>query len=247
MIGLFTDFGPNGPYLGQMQAVLRLSAPNVDIIDLINNAPCSDPWLSGYLLAAVQRDFPGDSVILCVVDPGVGGSRLPIVLHADGKWFVGPDNGLLNGVAIQSKTIQWYRIVWKPEKLSKSFHGRDLFAPIAARLTAGKVSDEIECYCGPDLRDWPADLDAIVYFDHYGNAITGRRYSTALDSKTIFLADGERIPQALTFCEVEVGRTFWYCNSSGQVELAVNKGRAEQILGLSLGDGFSFESLASSC
>ncbi len=240
MIGLFTDFGPNGPYLGQMEAVLRFSAPNIDIIDLINNAPLSDPWLSAFLLAAVQRNFPEHSVILCVVDPGVGGNRLPVVLHADGKWFVGPDNGLLNCVAIQAQAAQWYKIAWKPEKLSKSFHGRDLFAPIAALIALEKVSDQIECYCGPALKDCPSDLDAIVYFDHYGNAITGRRYTTTLDGKTIFLAGGERIPQAGTFCEVEEGRAFWYCNSSGQVELAVNKGRAQQILNLSLGDGFCF-------
>jgi len=102
MILLFTDFGSTGPYLGQMEAVLRIHAPGVDVIDLLNDAPPGEPRLAAYLLAALAKHFPAGSIFLSVVDPGVGGERLPVVLEADGRWFVGPDNGLLNTVAVHA-------------------------------------------------------------------------------------------------------------------------------------------------
>ncbi len=241
MIGLFTDFGANGPYLGQMEVVLRQSAPGIDIVHLVNNAPLRDPRSSAYLLAAIHADFPDNSVILCVVDPGVGGDRLPIVLSADGKWFVGPDNGLLNTTAVQATDTRWYTIEWKPQQLSSSFHGRDLFAPIAASIAIGEISEEIQPYAGPDLTGWPADLSAVIYIDTYGNAVTGWRYTANMDHKTLCLANGTRIQQAKTFCAVEEGLAFWYCNSSGLVEIAVNQGRADRELGLMLSDEFWFE------
>jgi S-adenosylmethionine hydrolase len=94
MIVLFTDFGLEGPYTGQMKAVLHRLAPGIPVIDLFADAPCFDARRSAYLLAAYAEALPSGSVILGVVDPGVGGKRLAIALEADGHWFVGPDNGL---------------------------------------------------------------------------------------------------------------------------------------------------------
>lgn len=234
MILLFTDFGADGPYLGQMEAVLRQYAPCTEIINLVSNAPTGDPCRSAYLLAALCRYFPVGCVFLCVVDPGVGGDRLPVVLYADGRWFVGPDNGLFNTVAQHSLSAAWRIIEWRPENLSASFHGRDLFAPIAARISAGDFAWTSRDYAGPELSAWQADLAEIVYFDHYGNAITGMRYVPELGGLSISL-NGQCIAQAKTFCSVPKGAVFWYCNSIGLVEIAVNQGRADQSLGLELG------------
>lgn len=241
MIVLFTDFGTEGPYLGQVEAVLHRETGGIPVIQLVNNAPAGDPRLSSYLLAATSAEFPPASVFLCVVDPGVGGSRLPVVLKADGKWFVGPDNGLLNSVAVQAKKVQWWIIHWKPKNLSASFHGRDLFAPIVAQLACGNHPDEDECYSGPDLDSWPADIATIIYIDHYGNAMTGWRYRQDLKDKILVWNGHHSIRQANTFCEVEPGQAFWYCNSSGLVEIAVNQGRADERLGLNTGCGFRFQ------
>ena len=117
-----------------MEAVLALQRPGSGCGQ--SGQRCSDgqPRLAAYLLAALAVEFPKGSVFLCVVDPGVGGDRLPVVLEADGRWFVGPDNGLLNTVAAQSEHVVWRIITWRPELLSASFHGRDLFAPIAANI-----------------------------------------------------------------------------------------------------------------
>ncbi|CAA9889788.1 conserved hypothetical protein [Candidatus Methylobacter favarea] len=120
-IVLFTDFGPGGPYTGQMESVIRQIAPASPVINLLSSAPAANPRLSSYLLAALRYSFPAGSIFLTVVDPGVGTDRKAVVLHADGQIFVGPDNGLLNTVALQSRHSQWSEITWEPRQCSMSF------------------------------------------------------------------------------------------------------------------------------
>ena len=95
MIVLFTDFGLQGPYTGQMKAVLCQMAPDIPAVDLFADAPVGNPRASAYLLAAYAEWFAAGTVFLAVVDPGVGGTRPPIILEADGRWYVGPGNGLV--------------------------------------------------------------------------------------------------------------------------------------------------------
>jgi S-adenosylmethionine hydrolase len=239
VILLFTDFGVQGPYLGQIEMVLRTEAPGIDIINLLGNAPTGDPQRSAYLLAALRRSIPLGSVVLAVVDPGVGSERLPVALQVDGVWFVGPDNGLFNTIAVQSFHAEWRIIDWRPESFSASFHGRDLFAPIAACIARNDFSWPYHPYAGPDLGLWPADLPEIVYVDHYGNAISGLRYTQDLDGR-LLAAKGCCIPQARVFADVGEGEVFWYCNSMGLIEIAVNRGSAEQRLGLVPGTKIGF-------
>jgi S-adenosylmethionine hydrolase len=103
MILLFTDFGYEGLYVGQMKAVLARDAPNVPVIDLMHDAPAHDPRSAAYLLAALVPEMPEGAVCLAVVDPGVGSDRTPLVVNADGRWFVGPDNGLFEIVQRRAK------------------------------------------------------------------------------------------------------------------------------------------------
>ena len=240
MIALFTDFGAEGPYLGQMISVLDQEAPDTKVIDLLSNAPTADPRLGAYLLAALSRCLPQGTVFLCVVDPGVGGTRLPIVLEADGRWFVGPDNGLFNTVARQAKKTGWWTIEWRPNRLSSSFHGRDLFAPITARIAQGKISGEIQTYPGPDVSSWPADIKTIIYIDHYGNAMTGSRKSSIAEHQVLAI-NGHIIRPAKAFYTVPKGHPFWYENSCGLIEIAVNSGRADELLRLTPGVEFHWQ------
>src|SRR5713226_6592440 len=138
MIVLFTDFGLHGPYTGQMKAVLHRMAPGTPVIDLFADAPAGNPKASAYLLAAYAAWFPAGTVFLCVVDPGVGGTRPPVMLEADGRRYVGPGNGLFELVERRAGQTRRFDIDWKPERLSASFHGRDLFAPVAAMLARGE-------------------------------------------------------------------------------------------------------------
>lgn len=238
MIVLFTDFGGRGPYLGQMQAVLARRAPEVPVVELLSDAPAFDAKASAYLLAAYARDFAKADVFVCVVDPGVGGLRAPIVVEADGRWYVGPDNGLLALVARRAGAAQAWEITWRPERLSASFHGRDLFAPVAAELARGTLLPSRPRAL--PVEDWPDDLARIVYVDGYGNAITGLR-AEVLAAGNVLRAGDRRIERARTFCDVAPGAAFWYENANGLAEIAVNCGRADQSLGLVVGSEIFIE------
>ncbi len=234
-IVLFTDFGCEGIYTGQMEAVIDTIAPDARIISLVNDAPATNPLLSSYLLAALSKNFPRGTVFVAVVDPGVGGERGGLVLEADGLFFVGPDNGLLNTIAAQSGRCRWFEISWQPEQCSNSFHGRDIFAPVAANLYRGQAGELLRPLANRILSDWPLDLFQIIYFDHFGNAMTGVRYHPSLNHRILSIK-GCQIYQAKTFSAVNEGDLFWYKNSAGLIEVAANKANAEFKLDLVLGD-----------
>lgn len=221
----FTDFGLTGPYVGQMRAAVAAVAPDLIQIDLMHDAPTFAPRPSAYLLAALVDGLPAGATVCAVVDPGVGSHRGAVLLEAGGRRFVGPDNGLLSIVAARDPEARWHELTWVPDRMSDSFHGRDLFAPAAARWTLGD-RPESRLIAGPTVgTDWPADLAEVIYIDHYGNCMTGLRGGVA------------RLPFARcrTFSEAGVGEVFWYENSSGLAEIAVNQGSAAETLGLRVG------------
>ena len=123
MIALFTDFGLHGPYTGQMKAVLHQMAPGIPAVDLFADAPVGNPKASAYLLAVYARWFQAGTVFLCVVDPGVGGARPAVILDADGRWYVGPGNGLFELVQRRARKTRSWDIDWKPERSRRAFTG----------------------------------------------------------------------------------------------------------------------------
>lgn len=236
MIALFTDFGHTDPYVGQMHAVLARDAPGVPIIDLFHAVPDFNIRAGAYLLPAFAREFPPGTVFLCVVDPGVGSARRPIMLKADGRWYVGPDNGLFEMVKRRAGEYECRMIHWRPPQLSASFHGRDLFAPVAAQLARDKIPDSApDTLTAPDGTPWPDDLAEILYVDHYGNGITGWRASMMRPKQTIHVGS-EEVKYARMYSEVPLGAMFWYENANGLVEIAVNQGSAAERLGMKPGD-----------
>ena len=235
MIVLFSDFGLEGPYTGQVKTVLYRIASAVPVIDLFADAPAGKPKPAAYLLAAYAVWFPPGTVILAVVDPGVGGTRGAVIVEADGRWYVGPDNGLFELVQRRALAVRSWDILWRPGAMSASFHGRDLFAPIAGQLARGIFPSEPQ-RSGEIGRcaDWPDDLAEIVYIDRYGNAMTGLRAAVLADT-TCLRVSGRVLPRARTFSDVPAGTAFWYENSNGLAEIAVNAGRADAVLDLALG------------
>lgn len=233
MILLFTDFGWQGPYVGEVELVLRRMAPEVPCVNLMCDAPAFRPDLAAHLLAALAPSLQPGDVLLGVVDPGVGGARLPLALEVDGSWLVGPDNGLFELVLRRARQVATHRIAWIPPELSASFHGRDLFAPVAARLARGRRHDLAPAEPAR-FPDRPDDLPAVIYCDRYGNAMTGLR-AAGLPTGAILHLGAARVAHARTFSAVPPGRPFWYANSSGLVEIAVSNGSAEAALGLSPG------------
>jgi hypothetical protein len=240
-IVLFTDFGSGDLYVGQVKAVLQRLAPGIPVIDLLHEAPAFNVRASAHLLAAMVGGFAEDSVFLTVVDPGVGGVRNALVVKADGRWYVGPDNGLLSVVGARAVKGDCWRIVWQPESVSDSFHGRDLFAPAAATLAVqgGLPHDWFEHAGTLEVEFGGDDLPEIIYVDHYGNAHTGIRAS-GIPRDALLDAGGRRLPYARVFSETAEAAAFWYENSQGLVEIAVNRGSAAQLLQLKIGDGVAW-------
>jgi len=237
VIFLFTDFGREGPYVGQMHAVLARQAPHVPVIDLMHDAPAHDPRAAAYLLAALAAEFPVGSVCCAVVDPGVGTARPPVVLDADGRWYVGPGNGLLALVSRFAATSRTHLIRWAPQRLSASFHGRDLFAPVAARLDVEGTLPRDWLATAPESLpgdDWPDDLAEIIYADRFGNLMSGLRAAEIESTATLSVA-GHSVGHAHTFGDAPPGTAFWYGNSSGLVEIAMPNASAAAALGVGPG------------
>jgi S-adenosyl-L-methionine hydrolase (adenosine-forming) len=164
MIVLFTDFGLEGPYTGQMKAVLQQEAPGVPIVDLFADAPVGNPKASAYLLAAYAGWFPATTIFLCVVDPGVGGTRPTITLAADNRWYVGPGNGLSS----------WFSDGPTRRAAGTSSGSRAVYRPAFMDATSSHQSQPCcagPAAAGPAVRerrpDWPDDLCEIVYLDHF--------------------------------------------------------------------------------
>lgn len=236
MLILFTDYGWHDPYVGQVKGVLAARAPGVPIIDLLHAAPDFNAHAGAQLLDALSLSFPVGAVFFCVVDPGVGGPREAAVVEADGRWFVGPDNGLLSIAAARADKSRIWRIHWRPEDMSDTFHGRDLFAPVAARIAAGAFPEDwltpVEAL---DIQFDAADLPRILYIDHYGNAWTGIRGGLA-DPGVTLEAKGKALNWRRVFSDAAKGEAFWYVNSAGLIEIAAKRASAAQLLGLAVGD-----------
>lgn len=237
MIVLFTDFGVEGPYTGQVQARLLQLAPGIPVISLFSDLEPCDVEAAAYLLPAYAAGLSPGAVFLCVVDPGVGGQRPAVVVNADGCWYVGPNEGLFAILARRAARVEC-RELPQPVGVSSSFHGRDVFAPVAALLATGGMVDAPPVSAGCLQKPgWPDDLCRVVYMDRFGNAITGLRASEVSVTQSLSV-NGQVLASARTFADVAPGAAFWYENSNGLVELAVNRGRADEVLGVKVGTGF---------
>jgi len=236
-IVLFCDFGL--PYTGQMKARLCLEAPGVPVIDLFHDVPAYDIQAGSVLLAAHADDFPVGSLFLCVVDPGVGTTqRQPGVLFAGGRWFIGPFNGLFEHVVRRygedaKADIKAFEIVADQVAVSATFHGRDIFAPAAARLARGDQSGlkpvELKTIRKAEFQE---DVRAVIYVDGFGNLMTGIRAKSLRADETIEIL-GHQLAMVRTFGDVEPGTLIVYENAVGLLEIAASQANAHDILRIS--------------
>ncbi|PCI38228.1 MAG: hypothetical protein COB46_11920 [Rhodospirillaceae bacterium] len=232
-IVLFCDFGL--PYTGQMKARLLDGAPECAVIDLFHDVPAHDIQAGSALLAAHVRDFPKGTIFVCVVDPGVGtDQRKPGVVFAGGWWFVGPLNGLFEHVLRQfGSDAEVFEITEIPKDVSVSFHGRDIFAPQAARLAVGNKHGlrplAVESIRKSSFVD---DVQAVIYSDGFGNLMTGIRAKSLPENETIEIS-GRKLPKYRTFSDAQPGEFFVYENAVGLLEISANQANARKILKIS--------------
>ena len=231
MIALYTDFGLSDPYVGQMHAAVLARAPGTAIVDLHHYAPTFAPGPGALLLEALVPFLPAQAVVVGVVDPGVGTERGSLAVWSRGHWFVGPDNGLFSPL-LADPGAEAYRLVFPgKDSASASFHGRDIFAPVAAELVRGD-----RMVLGQAVTD-PVRLaprrEQVIYADHYGNLITG--LPGPADTSAGLCIAGKELAYARTFGAVEPGELFWYGNSLGLVEVAAREASARGLLGAAEG------------
>lgn len=243
-IAILTDFGDRDWYVASMKAVIAGICPEARTIDITHKIEAGNIRAAAFVLSQCYRDFPRGTIFLCVVDPGVGSARKPII-HYDGDYyFVAPDNGLLGLLEpgmCRAYEIEPLRMKLPRDTFSNTFHGRDIFAPAAAMLAQGKNPADFasplpriahEGFEFPEVDRIPLE-GTIIYFDHYGNAITNLRLgklSPAPDN--VRLSDGTTIPFANAFSDVPEGQPVAYTGSGGFIELAINRGSARISLNL---------------
>lgn len=236
MIILYTDFTQQGPYVGQLKAAIYKQYSNAKVVDLMHDAPSFDVKHSARLLNSLIQYFPEGSVFCCVVDPGVGSARQAIVLKVGSQYFVGPDNGLFEYILRSKDELQAYKISWQPAKLSATFHGRDIFAPIAANIAQRDFSGIESTSLNNITRfDWENDLFEIIYIDAYGNLLTGIAASS-ISTETILELKGTKIQFAKTYTDMPMGELCWYVNSNQHIEIALRGQSAAKIYSSQIGD-----------
>jgi S-adenosylmethionine hydrolase len=247
-IALLTDFGLRDGYVGILKGVILTLAPTAVLVDLTHDVPPQNVRAGRFCLANAVDYCPPETVYLAVVDPGVGGDRRAVAVRCDRGWLVGPDNGLFGGVLERYPAIAAVELTkpsaWRTPNPSNTFHGRDIFAPVAARLALGMPLDQLGHAIAPDsLQDLPpltlmelevdgtaAIAGQIQYIDHFGNGITnipGDRVA----GKTWRAVVGDRaIGSARTYGDVPSGNPIALIGSHGWVEIACNGHSAAAIV-----------------
>lgn len=238
LITLLTDFGTADGYVGEMKGVLLSGVAGATLVDIAHDVPPQDVDGARLVVARYWRRFPADTVHLVVVDPGVGGSRAAIAVESEGRFLVGPDNGVLSPALLHAGA----RCVELPAPVgaAPTFHGRDLFAPAAAALARGMPLDSLgEVYASPIVRRTPEAVrrndgsvaGVVISVDRFGNAVTNL---VSWRGGSVEAA-GHRLPLVRTYGDVAVGESVALVGSSGLVEIAVRDGSAASTLGLKRG------------
>ena len=190
-------------------------------------------------MQALVKDLPKAAIVLAVVDPGVGTDRHALWVEVDGRHFIGPDNGLFARIVNQATQVKAHVIKYDKTKVSASFHGRDVFAPFAAKLEIGKQAIATPLEKNKLVgKDWPIELAEIIYIDHYGNAMTGLSACLVPTESNLQVGD-QQLDFARNYSESDENKMFWYKNSFGLVELSQRQGSIAAELGLNIGNKIS--------
>ncbi|MGQ0639888.1 MAG: SAM hydrolase/SAM-dependent halogenase family protein [Gemmatimonadaceae bacterium] len=238
LVTLFTDFGTADGYVAELKGVLYELAPNADMVDLSHDVPPHDVEHARLAVARYWRRFPAGTVHLVVVDPGVGGERAALAVASDGRYLVGPDNGVLSP-ALLANDARAVRLD-VPAHAAPTFHGRDVFAPAAASLAIGIPIDSLGSpFATPVIRRTPAALRGpdgsllgeVIAIDRFGNLVTN--LVTTGDHIVEFAR--RRLPLRHTYADVAPNTLVATVGSSGLVEIAMRDGDAAKTLGAEVG------------
>jgi len=250
IITLTSDFGLQDQYVSSMKAVILGLAPEVRLIDVSHDIPAQDIMAGAWVIRNSAFLFPKNTVHLVVVDPGVGTDRLPIVLKINDQYFVGPDNGIFSLFydEFEFEAIKLNKDKYWRKERSRTFHGRDVFAPVAAHLINGvslkelgdPVKDLVTYHWAVPIGDKDGLQGWVVHIDRFGNLITNISESLIEDMigrRKVRIYVGNTMIDHLvnTFGDVEDGDPAAFIGSSGVLEIGINKGNAAKLLSVDKG------------
>jgi S-adenosylmethionine hydrolase len=240
IITLLTDFGTTDHYVAAMKGVILGICPEVRLIDITHEIEPYAIAEAAFTLSQAWKCFPPGSIHLVVVDPGVGSSRRPILVESEGHLFVGPDNGVFEMAnslvrSIQVRAIENDRYFHHP--VSQTFHGRDIFAPVAAHLASGIPPAEF----GPEITDWVRlfrSAGIVLKIDRFGNIITDIPAQAIENKTTIHIEAGSAVitEVAPSYSDAPPNTLFAIAGSSGFVEISINQGNAARQILVKSGD-----------
>ena len=254
VVTLTTDFGVRDPYVAEMKGVMLGLAPDVRLVDISHDVDSHDVVGAALVLEAAIPFFPPGTVHLAVVDPGVGTRRRALAARAHGHWFVGPDNGLLEWAFTdpQAQVHELSDAAWFRQPVSRTFHGRDVFAPVAGHLAKGvalerfgaRITDPVRL---PRRAPKPEDGElpgCVMWIDHFGNALTdltaaaiARAFPGVAQEKLLVEVGSRRLHGlSRSYGERPVGEVVAIIGSSGRLEIAQVGGDVSVRLGIGEGD-----------
>jgi len=259
IITLLTDFGIRDAYVASMKGVILSICPEACMVDITHMISPQDVRSGAFVLGTVYRDFPLETVHLAVVDPGVGTQRSALAIEAGGYCFVGPDNGLFSWILKAEPTWKAHslenREYWNPS-ISTTFHGRDIFAPVAAHLARRVELDALGPPCTPIIAKWSIPVPKgdelqgeVIHVDHFGNGITNLtredleafapqdRWQRII--KVVGTKGASRIELVQAYGDVAPGSAMALIGSSERLEIAVNQGDAAETFGIRTGSAVS--------
>jgi S-adenosylmethionine hydrolase len=248
IISFTTDFGTKDGYTGIVKGVILSIAPSAQIVDLSHDVPSGDRQAAAWIIDNAWRHFPRGSVHLVIVDPMVGSKQKRIALTNGEHTFVGPDNGVFSLVLRHGQHWQAYELtnhLYFKENVSTTFHGRDIFGPVAAHLSIGICPSSLgESIDANSLHRLPlAEASkigdtvegAVVFIDKYGNLITNIPARLIETGMGCAIEQGDTVPVLITYSSVEGGQVTAFKGSHGFLEIAVNGGSAEQRFNAAIG------------
>ena len=236
---LLTDFGTQDGYVGAVKGIIASVAPDVVVDDVSHDIAAGDVEAAAWALGAYWRRYPEGTVHLVVVDPGVGTKRDAIAIEADGRFLIGPDNGVLSWALRDAEGKPSMYVLERPDTaISNTFHGRDLFAPAAARLAAGESIAALgPAKLGMVRLPWPEPVHhargvdgVVVHVDRFGNLITNIPADQAIGDCFVRVGAME-VEVRSTYGDVDVGELIAHPGSRGLIEIAMRDGRAADRLG----------------
>ena len=252
VITLLTDIGER--YASEMKGVILQINSDANIVDITHNVSPYNVIEGAFLLKSAISHYPNDSVHIGVVDPGVGTDRRGIIIEAEKTCFVGPDNGLLIPAARLFQQFRVFEITKKFPDSSYTFHGRDIFSPIAAQISKGKCAKDfgkkIEDFVDIDVESFKINKNSItgkvVHIDHFGSIVTSIPYESVC--KKLKYGDnvsvlGKKLTFSRTYGEVKVGEPLLLLGSQKNIEVSINQNDASKFFKVKAGDSIKIDLL----